>query len=76
MTMEEMNRKVQEAYGKDSEAIIAAYREDYPKATPFGLYAAISTSSWRIPAFAQAARKSALAATPGQSTNRGEPTRD
>jgi para-nitrobenzyl esterase len=64
MTMEEMNRKVHEAYGKDSEAIIAAYREDYPKATPFGLYAAISTSSWRIPAFAQAARKAALAAAP------------
>jgi para-nitrobenzyl esterase len=64
MTMEEMNRKVQEEYGKDSEAIIAAYREDYPKATPFGLYAAISTSSWRIPAFAQASRKSALAAAP------------
>jgi para-nitrobenzyl esterase len=64
MTIEEMKRKIQETYGKDSEAIIAAYREEYPKANPFGIYAAISTSSWRIPAFAQAARKAAQAAAP------------
>ncbi len=38
--------------------------EDYPNATPFGLYAAIATSNWRIPAFAQAARKAALGAAP------------
>src|ERR1035437_876884 len=64
MTADEMNRKVHEAYGNDSEAIIAAYRQDYPNATPFGLYAAIFTSRWRIPAFAQAARKAALGAAP------------
>jgi para-nitrobenzyl esterase len=64
MTAEEMNRKVHEAYGNDSEAIIAAYRQDYPNETPFGLYASISTSNWRIPAFAQAARKAALGAAP------------
>jgi para-nitrobenzyl esterase len=64
MTMEEMHRKVHEAYGEGSEAIIAAYREDYPKAAPFELYATISTSGWRIPAFAQVARKAALAAAP------------
>ncbi|MGC1463546.1 MAG: carboxylesterase family protein [Terracidiphilus sp.] len=64
MTAEEMNRKVHEAFGNDSEAFIAAYRQDYPTATPFGLYAAISTSNWRIPAFAQAARKVALGAAP------------
>lgn len=64
MTVEEMNRLVREAYGSDAEAIIAAYRQDYPKATPFGLYAAIATSRWRIPAFAQAARKAALGAAP------------
>ena len=50
MTVEEMNRRLHEAYGNDAEAIIAAYRQDYPNATPFGLYAAIATSRWRIPA--------------------------
>jgi para-nitrobenzyl esterase len=64
MTVEEMNQKVHESYGTDAEAIIAAYRQDYPRATPFGLYAAIATSRWRIPAFAQAARKAALGAAP------------
>lgn len=64
MTLEEMNRSVHEMYGSDAEALIAAYRQDYPDATPFGLYAAIATGRWRIPAFAQAARKAALGAAP------------
>ena len=64
MTVEEMNRSLHQTYGSDSEAIIAAYRKDYPTATPFGLYAAISTARWRIPAFAQAARKAALGTAP------------
>ena len=64
MTVEELNRLVKEAFGGDSEAIIAAYRQDYPKATPFGLYATIAASEFRIPAFAQATRKAALGAAP------------
>ena len=64
MTVEELNRLVREAFGDDGEAIIAAYRQDYPKATPFGLYATIAASRLRIPAFAQAARKAALGAAP------------
>jgi para-nitrobenzyl esterase len=64
MTLEEMNQRVREAYGSDCESIIAAYRQEYPKATPFGLYAAIATSRWRVPAFAQASRKAALGAAP------------
>jgi para-nitrobenzyl esterase len=64
MTVEELNRLVGEAFGGDAEAIIAAYRQDYPKATPFGLYATIAASQFRIPAFAQAARKAALGAAP------------
>jgi para-nitrobenzyl esterase len=64
MTIEEMNQRVREAYGNDCDAIIAAYRHDYPKTTPFGLWAAIATSRWRVPAFAQAARKAALGAAP------------
>jgi para-nitrobenzyl esterase len=64
MTVEELNRLVTEAFGGDSEAIIAAYRRDYPKATPFGLYATIAASQFRIPAFAQATRKAAQGAAP------------
>ena len=64
MTVAELDRLVKEAFGGDSEAIIAAYRQDYPKATPFGLYATIAASEFRIPAFAQATRKAALGAAP------------
>jgi para-nitrobenzyl esterase len=64
MTVEEMNRLVHESYGSDASAVIDAYRHDYPNATPFSLYAAIATSRWRIPAFAQAARKATLGAAP------------
>lgn len=64
MTVEELNRLVREAFGGDSEAIIAAYRRDYPKATSFGLYATVAASQLRIPAVAQATRKAAQGAAP------------
>jgi para-nitrobenzyl esterase len=64
MGVEELNRLVREAFGNDGQAIIDAYRLDYPKATPFSLYAAIAASRLRVPAFAQAARKAALGAAP------------
>ena len=64
MTVEEMNRLVSEAFAGDSEAIITAYRRDYPKATPFGLYATIAASHFRVPAFAQASRKATQGAAP------------
>jgi para-nitrobenzyl esterase len=64
MTVEELNRLVREGFGGDSEAIIAAYRRDYPKATSFGLYATIAASQLRIPAIAQATRKAAQGAAP------------
>jgi len=67
ITAEEMKQKVHEMYGGDADTIIAAYREDYPHATPFGLYAAIATARWRIPAFTQAARKAALGGAPAYS---------
>ena len=67
MTSEEMQRSVRETYGRQGDAIIAAYRTDYPAATPFGIFAAIATSEWRIPAFAQATRKAALGAAPAYS---------
>jgi para-nitrobenzyl esterase len=62
MGTEELSRLAREAFGDDGEAIIAAYRRDYPKATPFGLYATMAASRLRIPAFAQAARKADLGA--------------
>jgi para-nitrobenzyl esterase len=67
MTVENLNRLVGEGFGGESEAIIAAYRRDYPKAAPFDLYATIAASQLRIPAFAQATRKAALGAAPAYS---------
>ena len=68
MEMQEVNRLVSEAFGENSKAIIEAFRRDYPKATPFDLYATISASSQtRRPAFAQALRKAALGAAPAYS---------
>ena len=64
MGAEELSRLIREAFGNDAEAIIDAYRLDYPKATPFGLYATIAASRLRVPAFAQAARKADLGAAP------------
>jgi para-nitrobenzyl esterase len=64
MTVDDMNRLVREAYEGQSSAIVDAYRAEYPTATPFSLWATIEASRWRIPAFAQAARKAALGAAP------------
>lgn len=64
MTTEEMERRVRDMFGNDADAIIAAYKEDYPHTTPFGLYATIATARWRIPALTQAMRKAALGAAP------------
>jgi para-nitrobenzyl esterase len=64
MPVDEMTRVVRESYHDDAEAIIAAYRHEYPKVNPFGIYAAIEASQWRLPAFAQAARKAAMGAAP------------
>ncbi len=68
MGAEELNRLVSEAFGDHSKAIIDAFRRDYPKATPFDLYATIAASSRvRRPAFEQAIRKAALDAAPAYS---------
>src|ERR1700687_193035 len=47
MGVEELNRLVKEEFGDGSQTIIDAYRRDYPKATPFDLYAIIAASSFR-----------------------------
>ncbi|WP_185827314.1 carboxylesterase/lipase family protein [Edaphobacter aggregans] len=67
MTAQEMKRRIHKIYGSDADAIIAAYKDDYPNAAPFGLYATIATAKWRIPAFKQASRKAALGVAPAYS---------
>jgi para-nitrobenzyl esterase len=67
MEVEELNRLVKEEFGDGSQTIIDAYRRDYPKATPFGLYAIIAAASFRRAAFEQAIRKAALGAAPAYS---------
>src|ERR1700756_3544684 len=67
MGMEELDRLVKEEFGDRSQPIIDAYRRDYPKATPFDLYAIIAAASFRRPAFEQAIRKAALGRAPAYS---------
>lgn len=67
MTEDEMKQHVGAMFAENSDAIISAYREEYPQETPFGIYAAIATSRWRVPAFTQAERKAALGAAPAYS---------
>jgi para-nitrobenzyl esterase len=59
-----MNQRVSKDYGSQSDAMIAAYRKEYPDARPFTLYATIATARWRSMSFAQAGRKAALGAAP------------
>lgn len=67
MTADEMDRRVRESFGDDSTAIVAAYRNEYPNASPFNLYAAIAASRFRIPSVEQAARKAVLGHAPSYS---------
>ena len=67
MGVEELNRLVKEEFGDGSQTIIDAYRRDYPKATPFDLYAIIAAAPFRRAAFEQAIRKAALGAAPAYS---------
>ena len=67
MGVAELNRLLKEEFGDGSQTIIDAYRHDYPKATPFHLYAIIAAASFRRAAFEQAIRKAALGAAPAYS---------
>src|SRR6266446_1570831 len=67
MRMEEVHRSVSEEFGDRAKEIIDAYRRDYPKATPFDLYATIAAAPFRRPAFEQASRKAALVSAPAYS---------
>ena len=67
MSTEEVYRLVSEEFGGRSKQIIDAYRQDYPEATPFHLYAAIAAAPFRRAAAEQASRKAALGAAPAYS---------
>jgi para-nitrobenzyl esterase len=67
MRIEEVHRLTSEAFGDHAKEIIDAYRRDYPKATPFDLYATIAAAPFRRPAFEQASRKAALGGAPAYS---------
>lgn len=60
MQMDELHRLVSQEFGERSKEIIDDYSRDYPRATPFDLYATIAASSVRRPACEQATRKAAL----------------
>ena len=65
--MDGLHRLVSQEFGERSNEIIDAYRRDYPRATPFDLYAIIAASSVRRPAWEQASRKAALGRAPAYS---------
>lgn len=67
MQMDELHRLVSQEFGERSKEIIAAYRRDYPQATPFDLYATIAAASFRLPAREQASGKAALGTAPAYS---------
>lgn len=67
MSTEEVYRLVGEEFGGRGKQIIDAYRQDYPEATPFHLYAAIAAAPFRRAAVEQASRKAALGAAPAYS---------
>ena len=55
MTEGELSRKVRAEFGDKGDAIIEAYRREYPHETPFGIYAAMAAAPFRWPAVEQAA---------------------
>jgi para-nitrobenzyl esterase len=67
MTDDELKGKMRAAFGNRAEGIIDAYRREYPGATPFGIFGAISAEPFRRCAAEQALRKSSLGAAPAYS---------
>jgi para-nitrobenzyl esterase len=61
---EDLDKQAGEMFGDKSQAVIQAYRREYPKAAPFDLFSAIATAGVRQSAFIQATRKAALGAAP------------
>lgn len=64
LTMEEVGRRVSERHGAKAGDIIAACRKEYPKESPFGIWAAIAAANMRLNARRQAERKAAQGGAP------------
>lgn len=64
LTREQLADRATKRWGDKGGGIIEAYRREYPKATPFALWAAVSAVSMRQPTITQAERKAALGAAP------------
>ncbi|MDQ1471058.1 MAG: para-nitrobenzyl esterase [Bryobacterales bacterium] len=60
----ELLKRVAQRYGEHGGDIAAAYRREYPKESPFGLWAAISAAGIRQNAATQAERKAAQGGAP------------
>jgi para-nitrobenzyl esterase len=67
MEMDELHRLMSQEFGERSNEIVDAYSSEYPRATPFDLYATIAAAPFRLPACEQASRKSALGRAPAYS---------
>ena len=61
---DELIKRVSARYRESAADIVAAYRKEYPKETPFGIWAAISAANMRQNAIAQAERKAAQGGAP------------
>jgi para-nitrobenzyl esterase len=64
LTAQQLQERVSQRWGARGRDIVEAYRREYPKATPFGLWAAISAASWRQIHVTQGERKAALGGAP------------
>jgi len=60
LTDADLLKRVADRYKDHAADIVAAYRREYPKESPFGLWAAISATGMRQNAITQAERKAAL----------------
>ena len=63
-TNADLLKNMRERYKEKAEDIVAAYRKEYPKDSPWNLWAAISAATARVNAVTQAERKAALRAAP------------
>ncbi|HWD98289.1 MAG TPA: carboxylesterase family protein, partial [Bryobacteraceae bacterium] len=64
LTSEEVLKRITSRYGAKANEIVQAYRKEYPRASPFGLWAAISAAGMRQNAISQAERKAAQGGAP------------
>jgi para-nitrobenzyl esterase len=64
LTVQQLEERAVQRWGVQGREIVEAYRHEYPKATPFGLWAAISAASWRHIHVTQGERKAALGGAP------------